>query len=103
MRVSVALCVVVLMSGCGEAEEPAAPAASSDPGLIHVHGLGRNPADGALMVATHTGLFRVGPDTATPKRVAGNFQDTMGFTIVGPDAEGDDGPSRIQLAGGDET
>jgi hypothetical protein len=32
---------------------------SDDPGLIHVHGLGINPADGILYAATHTGLFTV--------------------------------------------
>lgn len=58
---------------------------AADPGVVHVHGLGRNPADGALMIATHTGLFRVGPDGGAPDRVAGLYQDTMGFTVVGPD------------------
>jgi len=79
-------CAAVLpLAGCGGDEEPAAPPSTSDPGLIHVHGLGRNPADGALMVATHTGLFRVGPDATNAQRVAGNHQDTMGFTVAGPD------------------
>lgn len=52
---------------------------------MHVHGLGVNPADGALFVATHTGLFRAAPGEHKPVRVAGRFQDTMGFTVVGPD------------------
>ena len=77
--------VAVGLSGCAGDDEPTAPAPPSDPGLIHVHGLGRNPADGALMVATHTGLFRVAPDSATAQRVADNHQDTMGFSVVGPD------------------
>jgi hypothetical protein len=72
-------------AGCGGDDEPAAPASPADPGVIHVHGLGRNPADGALMVATHTGLFRVRPGAAVAQRVADNYQDTMGFTVVGPD------------------
>ena len=29
---------------------------AADPGPVHVHGLGVNPADGALFIATHTGL-----------------------------------------------
>jgi hypothetical protein len=32
---------------------------AADPGPVHVHGLGVNPADGALFIATHTGLYRV--------------------------------------------
>ncbi len=56
-----------------------------DPGIVHVHGLGRNPSDGSLMIATHTGLFRVKADGQDPKRVAGRRQDTMGFTVLGPD------------------
>lgn len=55
-----------------------------DPGPVHVHGLGINPADGALFIATHTGLYRVEPDARKATRVGDRFQDTMGFTIVGP-------------------
>jgi hypothetical protein len=58
---------------------------AGDPGPIHVHGLGINPADGALFVATHTGLFRAGSGEAQARRVADRFQDTMGFTVIGPD------------------
>lgn len=57
---------------------------ASDPGPIHVHGLGVNPADEALFIATHSGLFRVSRDEQKAKRVADRLQDTMGFTIVGP-------------------
>ena len=59
-------------------------AVTDDPGVVHVHGLGVNPADGALYAATHTGLFRVDRD-GTADRVADRYQDTMGFTVVGPD------------------
>ncbi|MGD9795266.1 MAG: F510_1955 family glycosylhydrolase [Acidimicrobiia bacterium] len=59
--------------------------AVSDPGPVHVHGLGINPSDGALFVATHTGLFRAAEGAQTAQRVAGRYQDTMGFTVVGPD------------------
>jgi hypothetical protein len=56
-----------------------------DAGPIHVHALGVNPKDGSLFIATHTGLFRSpGPGTK-PRRVAGRYQDTMGFTVVGDD------------------
>ena len=56
----------------------------TDPGPIHVHGLGINPADGSLFIATHTGLFRVGRSSRHAVRIADRFQDTMGFSVVGP-------------------
>jgi hypothetical protein len=61
--------------------QPAAPAV----GPLHVHALGVNPSDGALFIATHTGLFRLGPSGTKPERVGDRRQDTMGFTVVGPD------------------
>jgi hypothetical protein len=56
----------------------------SDPGPVHVHGLGVNPTDGALFIATHTGLYRVSEGQRKAERVGERYQDTMGFTIVGP-------------------
>ena len=53
------------------------------PSIAHVHGLGLNPADGSLQVATHTGTFRIGDDGRV-RRVGSTAQDTMGFTVVGP-------------------
>lgn len=58
--------------------------AGLEPGMSHVHGLGRNPADGATYVATHSGVFKLA-DGADPRRVADRHQDTMGFTVAGPD------------------
>lgn len=88
-RVACLLVAATVASGCGGADEPAGPASrpfvAPDPGAVHVHGLGVNPADGALFVATHTGLFRAGPGEDVARRVAGRYQDTMGFTVVGPD------------------
>jgi hypothetical protein len=81
-----ALAVALLLSGCGEASDRSTAAPTpSDPGVIHVHGLGRNPADGALFIATHTGLFRMGSNDRSAERVAGLYQDTMGFTVIGRD------------------
>lgn len=70
--------------------------------MSHVHGLGLNSADGLVYVATHDGLFTVG-DTVLP--VGEGRQDTMGFTITGPNtflasghpAPGQDGPSNLGL------
>lgn len=58
--------------------------APTDPGPVHVHGLGINPADGALFIATHTGTYRLPPEARRAQRVGEGRQDTMGFTIVGP-------------------
>jgi hypothetical protein len=85
-RAIAVLVAALLLFGCGEAkDEPATAPTSSDPGVIHVHGLGRNPADGALFIATHTGMFRLGSSDRSAERVAELYQDTMGFTVVGPD------------------
>jgi hypothetical protein len=76
------------MSGCGGSDGGSGSPDGDrpkvgDPGPVHVHGLGVNPKDGALFVATHTGLFRAGEGTRRARRIADRFQDTMGFTVVG--------------------
>ena len=58
--------------------------APSDPGPVHVHGLGIDPKDRSLFIATHTGTWRVAPGEEKAKRVGDNYQDTMGFTVIGP-------------------
>jgi hypothetical protein len=86
-RPLVLLTLGILFTACGGSDD-AGPAESAalveDPGIVHVHGLGRNPTDAALFIATHTGLFRLA-EGGSPQRVAGNDQDTMGFSVVGPD------------------
>jgi hypothetical protein len=75
---------LVLLAACGGSDGPsAAPASGDDPGVAHVHGLGTDPGDGTLYAATHFGVFRI-PEQGTPSRIADRFQDTMGFTVVGP-------------------
>jgi hypothetical protein len=80
VAVLVGLLVSRLLNGSntetGTAKQP-------DAELVHVHGLGVNPADDQLYVATHTGLFRL--DGETPVRIADRYQDTMGFTVAGED------------------
>lgn len=79
------------LAGCAGSGEPSGQAETftgvptQDPGPIHVHGLGVNPADGALFIATHTGLFRTAAGEAKAQRIGGSYQDTMGFTVAGPD------------------
>jgi hypothetical protein len=84
------LSVPLLRSGCGGGDGGSGSSIGDgpkvgDPGPVHVHGLGVNPEDGALFVATHTGLFRAGEGARKTRRIADRFQDTMGFTVVGPD------------------
>ena len=50
---------------------------------VHVHALEVNPADDALFIATHTGMFRIPAGGDEAARVGDSYQDTMGFTIVG--------------------
>lgn len=82
------------LAGCGggPADPPAGPSSTAATGAVpvvpemgHVHGVGVNPADGDVYVATHTGVYHV-PAGSAPQRVADRYQDTMGFTVVGPDA-----------------
>jgi hypothetical protein len=55
-----------------------------DPGPVHVHGLGvNNPVDRSLLIATHTGTYRVGTNQRRAERVGSSLQDTMGFTVAG--------------------
>jgi hypothetical protein len=85
-HVVLALLVLTLLSGCGNGNSQSSPAAlgATDSGPQHVHGLGINPHDGALVIATHTGLFRAMPAERRARRVGDLYQDTMGFTVVGP-------------------
>jgi hypothetical protein len=53
-------------------------------GPIHIHAVGVNPHDRRVFIATHTGLFRVTGRRSRPARVGDSYQDTMGFTVVGP-------------------
>lgn len=79
--------LVLALTGCSTGTDaPAAPgraAGPDDPGVAHVHGLGVDPADGVLYAATHFGLFAL-PEGGEARRIADRYQDTMGFTVVGP-------------------
>jgi hypothetical protein len=79
---------VALLAGCGTGGEARQPA------LEHVHGLGVNPADGMLYVASHHGVFRIDGQGGADQ-IAARTQDFMGFTVVGPNhflASGHPGP-----------
>jgi len=76
---------VLVWAGVRLADRDGGPAhlAAGDPGVAHVHGLGVDPADGSLYVATHYGTFRLGSSNDI-RRVGDSYQDTMGFTVAGP-------------------
>jgi hypothetical protein len=78
--------------------------------LAHIHGLGVNPKDGTLYLATHTGLYRSPPGRKTASRVGDSQQDVMGFSVVGPDrflgsghpGPGQDAPPNLGLIRSDD-
>lgn len=94
----VAVAALVFKNGTGPPEPSLRDLVENvDPGPIHVHGLGINPQDGSLLIATHTGLWRTAPGETQAKRVTNQLQDTMGFTIIGPDRFlGSGHPDQIQ-------
>jgi hypothetical protein len=72
---------------CGDDGEPE-PLVSREldpntPSFVHVHGLGLNPGDGLVYVATHNGLYRL--EGGALELVGGRRWDVMGFTVRGPD------------------
>ena len=73
--------LVLALAACGGGA--GGEGADADP--VHVHGLAVNPADSALYIATHTGLFRMEEGLDRSERVGELRQDTMGFTVLGPD------------------
>jgi hypothetical protein len=76
---------MLILGACGQAQDQDQDAEGSAGGvaLAHIHGLGINPADGQLYVASHHGVFRI--KDGRPEQVAGRTQDFMGFTVIGPD------------------
>lgn len=78
------LAAALLLTACsGTSSGPSptnAPAAVTE--LEHVHGVGIDPADGTVYVATHDGLFRSTDGRLVRTNDSG--RDLMGFTITGP-------------------
>jgi photosystem II stability/assembly factor-like uncharacterized protein len=76
----------VTACGGGREETPDAPtigpgaAASGEPGLQHIHGLG--VAGNALLIATHSGLWTAPEGVTKARRVGHSRQDIMGFSVV---------------------
>lgn len=81
VRAAPMILAAALIAGCGAEDEPDATPESS---VAHVHGLGVDPADESLIIATHSGLFRAPAGQQRAERIGDRRQDTMGFTVVGP-------------------
>lgn len=96
---AVAALVLGALSACGSAGSATtsgaaveAPASGQLP-LTHIHGVGIDPADGTLLLATHDGLFQVGEGGESTR--VGPVIDLMGFAVIGPGhfvASGHPGP-----------
>lgn len=83
LRAAALAAMTLLVAACGPTQQPAPTRPADDDAIGHIHGLGIDPADDSLYVATHYGLFHV-DRTGDPTRVADRWQDTMAFTVVGP-------------------
>ena len=80
--------VATPLGACAQSSPGGGPASSASDArgeidLGHVHGLGVDPNDGTLYVASHFGVFRTAVGES-PQRVADRWQDTMAFTVAGP-------------------
>jgi photosystem II stability/assembly factor-like uncharacterized protein len=107
LAAAAAITLAAVLAGCsGGSDEPADPSSSghaSEADISHIHGLGLNPGDGKLYVATHHGVIAVKGD-GSAKRVS-DIADYMGFTVAGPDTflgsghppEGSDEPANRGL------
>ncbi len=80
---TVATIFLALMALSACSGDSPTPGGSTEDALGHVHGVGVDPGDGTLYVASHLGVFRVA-ENGTRERIANRWQDTMGFAIVGP-------------------
>jgi photosystem II stability/assembly factor-like uncharacterized protein len=82
---ALAATAVVAIAMTADGDDPGGGHGGSEPELAHVHGLGINPRDGTLFIATHSGLFRAPEGRATATRVGDSQQDVMGFSVIGAD------------------
>ncbi|MZE80531.1 F510_1955 family glycosylhydrolase [Streptomyces xinghaiensis] len=98
-----AVLLAAVLTGCSDDSSPEGPGSASATesaqstkstgpspgpeasvgGIGHIHGLGVNPGDGRLYVATHRGVIAV-DDDGSAERV-GDTADYMGFTVAGKD------------------
>lgn len=74
-----AVLLAAVLTGCSS-NSGTGKAVDDDLAISHVHGLGVDPADRRLYVATHEGVIAVS-ENGTAKRV-GDKADYMGFTVI---------------------
>ncbi|TGB09543.1 F510_1955 family glycosylhydrolase [Streptomyces sp. MZ04] len=100
-----ALTLTTLLAACAGNDQPESSGSSggdqsSDLTISHIHGLGLDPSDQRLYVATHEGVYT--PDSGgKPKLVGDSKDDFMGFTVAqnntfyasGHSAPGAEGPA----------
>lgn len=79
---ALALAVALGLGACGD-DQPS-ESASSGGEASHIHGLGVDPRDGTLFIATHHGLFAAREGERRAQRFGDSRQDIMGFSVVGP-------------------
>lgn len=82
-----ALALTLVLAACSDADsDGSGPKAegTADVRISHVHGLGLDPADQRLYVATHEGIYTDG-DGDGPRLVGDSKDDFMGFTVAGAD------------------
>lgn len=92
------------LAACSGDDSDGDQSATSPTAVSHIHGLGADPTDGRLYVATHEGIFT--PDKEGRPQLVGNSRDDyMGFTVAGAKtflasghpAPGSDGPGNRGL------
>lgn len=96
--------VTAIVAGRGGDDTATGGGQDGEP-IADVHGIGVNPADKSLYIATHSGLFRSPPGATTATRVDAPEQNLMGFSVAGPDqfvasghpGPGQDGPTSLGL------
>lgn len=78
---AIVVVTALLISSCSNNSDAPATPRTTDFG--HIHGIGLNPADNTVYVASHNGVFAIAEGKGV--LIANRRQDTMGFTIAGPD------------------
>ncbi|MFF4550757.1 F510_1955 family glycosylhydrolase [Streptomyces sp. NPDC001435] len=79
---TIVLSLALTVAACSNSDDKADSKGSSATALSHIHGLGLDPSDQRLYVATHEGVYT--PDAKGKPTLVGNSEDDfMGFTVAG--------------------
>lgn len=85
----VAVAFALLAAACSRevAPQPAVipSPTTTRPGFGHVHAVGLDPAEGWVLVATHHGMFCIGPFGGGTVRITGPANNLTTFTATGDD------------------